>query len=1097
MGKPTILCIDDEILVLNSLRDVLIQVFGSEYVVEIATSGEEALEVISDLVKDQVEIPLIISDQLMPGIKGDELLARIHAVYPKTLKVMLTGQATPEAIGNAINKANLFRYIAKPWNDTTLLQIVKEALQSYFQDKDLSEVNSLLEQLNLELEREVAQRTKELEYRILFEKLITSISTEFINLTPEEVNQSIASALQQLGEFTEVDCVFLCEFLAKEMPPRCIQQWNVSYYQTLQYGWINDCAFVGDRLRNSEVVYIPCRADLLPDAIASIPVPKRYAFQSLLYIPITLQKRLFGYIGLEMLDHPKEFSPEDIKSLQVVGEIFAGAIHRQQTEIALNQAQRMAHIGSWRLDIVTQKLIWSQEMFRIHGWTPTQVEPSYQEYFQLLHPQDRERVQDWVKNAIAQGTSHTIDYRIILPNGSIRYHEGRTEVERNAQGEICSLLGTAIDITDRKQAELAIQEREYRLRTLGDNLPKGLIYQLVHEPGRGFYFSYISAGIERLLGVSSETIIADDNTFWDLIIQEDLRFFQQKLQESMSNLTLLEMQIKKRTPTAQIQWFFTRSAPRRMEDGRTIWDGIELDITDIKQVESELQQAKEAAEAANLAKSHFLANMSHELRTPLNAILGFAQVLDRDMDLTIKQKDYLKIILVSGNHLLNLINSILEVSKVDTHKISLVETAFNLYELLQSLELLLRRRASEKELALSFRIAAATPQYIYGDHHKVRQVLINLIGNAIKFTQKGSIAVEIERLDRDQVRIHWGEKLLKSSEQSCFLEVAVIDTGIGIPPEMLETIFDAFTQVQSRSQSEGTGLGLTISRKFVHLMGGEIRVQSTLNQGSTFLFCLPLQPLATNFPEHHCKRRIIGLAPGQPIYRILIVNHYLEDRLLLVSLLSPLGFEIQEATLGEEVLPLCQDWHPHLILMATYLPGLTSYEVMQQIRQWESQAENSAKIPAIALTTYPLDEQSEQAFTAELAKLNTAGFNDYLSQPFSDTDLLNLLKDYLNVEYLYEDPFASSHLLNALEEEDAPLKVEDFSVMPRQWVTELHQSACLCFVDEVNELLEDIPPEHSHLQQVLTKYSYNFKFDAIMELTKEYLESQPEPDLEL
>ncbi len=1094
MGKPTILCIDDEILVLNSLRDVLIQVFGSEYVVEIATSGEEALEVISDLVKDQVEIPLIISDQLMPGIKGDELLARIHAVYPKTLKVMLTGQATPESIGNAINKANLFRYIAKPWNDTLLLQIVKEALHSYFQDKDLNEVNLVLEQLNTELEHQVKQRTKELEYRIVFEKLITSISTEFINLTSEEVNHNIASALQRLGEFTEVDSVCLCEFLAWGMPPRCIQYWSVSECQTYQLDWMSDCALVRDRLYQSEVVYIPCRADLLPEVIDSIPLSKRYSFQSLLYIPITLQKKIFGYLGFETLNQPKEFSPEDIKSLQVVGEIFASAIHRQQTEIALNQAQRIAHIGSWRFDLFTEKWIWSEEMFRIHGWVPTQVEPSYQEYFQLLHPQDRERVQTWVETAIAQGTSYTIDYRVILPDGSIRYHEGRTEIERNAAGEVCSLLGTAVDITDRKQAEIALQEREYRLRTLGDNLPKGLIYQLIHEPGRGFYFSYISAGIERLLGVSPETILADSENFWNLIANEDLLLFQQKIQESMSNLTCLEMQLKKRTPTSKIQWFFTRSAPRKMEDGRTIWDGIELDITDIKQVETELQQAKEAAEAANLAKSHFLANMSHELRTPLNAILGFAQVLDRDEKLTLKQKEFVKIILVSGDHLLSLINSILELSKVDTHKITLIETPFNLYELLQALEILLRRKAYEKNLQFSLDIDPNTPRYLYGDHDKLRQVLINLIGNAIKFTHTGAIAVNVQTLDSDQVQQHWRE-LPPVADHSCYLQVTITDNGIGIPPEMLEKIFDAFTQLNNPSKVEGTGLGLTISRKFIQLMGGEIQAESTLNQGSIFRFCIPCQALNANLPEHRQERRIIGLAPGQPIYRILIADHYLEDRLLLNSLLSPLGFELTEALTGEEALKAWRDWHPHLILMVTHLPGLTAYEVVQTIRREEIQQNHpSQRVLAIALMNYPLDQQSDQAFTTELTKLNTSGFDHYLCQPFSDAELLNLLAQYLSLEYLYEEPFASTHLLQALEAEPDTLNPEDLAVMPFPWVKELYQAACLCFVDGVNKLLEEIPPEHSQLQQVFSDYAYNFKFDAIMDLTKAYLDQHSEQE---
>ncbi|MBF2050690.1 MAG: PAS domain S-box protein [Elainella sp. C42_A2020_010] len=277
--------------------------------------------------------------------------------------------------------------------------------------------------------------------------------------------------------------------------------------------------------------------------------------------------------------------------------------------------------------------------------------------YQVVRPQ--------IEQALA-GTS--VVYEAAQPDPQIgtRYTAVTLIPDRAADGQVRGCCALVTDITDRKQAELALQEREYLLRTLGDNLPKGLIYQFVHEPPDRYYFTYISAGIERLVGVKPEAVLQDPNVLHDLIVEADRQQMAELAEFSRQNLTLFEMQMRKRTPAGGIQWSQLRSAPRRLANGRTVWDGIELDITELKQFEAELQQAKVAAEAANRAKSIFWANVTHELRTPLNAILGFSQLLAQDDSLTDTQRQHIAIIHRSGEELLSLINRILDLSRLES-----------------------------------------------------------------------------------------------------------------------------------------------------------------------------------------------------------------------------------------------------------------------------------------------------------------------------------------------------------------------------------------------------------------------------------------------
>ncbi|MFQ5616070.1 MAG: ATP-binding protein, partial [Anaerolineales bacterium] len=333
----------------------------------------------------------------------------------------------------------------------------------------------------------------------------------------------------------------------------------------------------------------------------------------------------------------------------------------------------------------------------------------------------------------------------------------------------------------------------------------------------------------------------------------------------------------------------------------------------------QLAEAKEAAEAANRAKSVFLANMSHELRTPLNAILGFAQLLERDPAATPAQRENLAVISHSGEHLLGLINDVLEMSKIETGRTPPHVNSFDLYNLLDNLESMFSLRTQDKGLYLIVE-RGHLPRHIRTDEGKLRQVLINLLENAVKFTEAGGVTLRISDCGLQIADLGLQIADLETNNQKSKiknLKFEVSDTGPGIAPEEMETLFKPFVQTESGQKAqEGTGLGLAISREYVRLMGGDISVASAVGRGTTFSFDVPVEPAtAADVFDTGRFQHVIGLAPDQPTYRILVVEDHPESRILLVKLLQPLGFAVREAVNGQEGVNIAADWQPHLVFM--------------------------------------------------------------------------------------------------------------------------------------------------------------------------------------
>ncbi|MFG6099792.1 CHASE2 domain-containing protein [Leptothoe sp. ISB3NOV94-8A] len=399
--------------------------------------------------------------------------------------------------------------------------------------------------------------------------------------------------------------------------------------------------------------------------------------------------------------------------------------------------------------------------------------------------------------------------------------------------------------------------------------------------------------------------------------------------------------------------------------------------TELAQQNLKLEKDKIRAEAASQAKSQFLAKMSHEFRTPLNAILGFTQLMGQDPSLTTQQKKSLDIINLSGEHLLNLINDILEISKIEANRVVLHETNVDLYSLLDMLKAMLEPKAMAKGLKLYFERTPNVPQFVTADEGKLRQVLINLLDNSIKFTEAGTVILRLSGT--------------MSKQSQLLLHFAVEDTGPGIAQEEVSTLFEIFTQGKvGRTFLDGVGLGLPISQQLVNLMGGEITISSVLDRGTIFKFDIPasLEPSLQHHPPP--AYHVSSLAADQAPLRILIADDEPISRKLLNKLLTSLGFQIREATNGQEAVALWESWHPHFIWMDMQMPVMNGCEATRQIRQ-KSQEANISSPTIVALTASALAQDREKSLGA--------GCDDFVSKPFRRDELLDKLSQYLGVRY--------------------------------------------------------------------------------------------------
>ncbi|NJR69936.1 MAG: response regulator [Synechococcales cyanobacterium CRU_2_2] len=494
-----------------------------------------------------------------------------------------------------------------------------------------------------------------------------------------------------------------------------------------------------------------------------------------------------------------------------------------------------------------------------------------------------------------------------------------------------------------------------------------------------------------------------------------------------------------------------------------------VDVTESRRLQSELQQAqalakaKETAEVANRAKSRFLASITHELRTPLNSVLGFSELLECDRSLGLEQIKQVETIRRAGKHLLSLINNVLDLSTLEAEQIAPVYSHFDLHWLLeQEIWNLFDQQAATKGLRFEILQDPAVPQYVYTDPVRLRQILINLVGNAIKFTQSGQVSLRVSAiaatcsLDAD------------TPTSGELLRFSIMDTGPGIAHPQLPDLFTTFSPADR--VPEGAGLGLSLSYQLAHLLGGELAVESQLGEGSTFTLTLPVQRSdATEGQRAIDFRAVIGLAPGQLSYRILVVDSDLDNQQFLVSLLTQVGFQVQAVRHGTEVLPLWERWQPSLVLIDIQFPNLDGPALVRQLKN----TPQGQHTPVIILTA--------SVFEQNQAEIMATGCDHYLKKPVDAAEILSTIQRHLQVTYLYADsnPAAPS---GETADESQILSVSRLSQLQTLWLDDFYQALAIGATAQMYQLIDQLPPEQSEVAIALERQISQYRFQTLLEL---------------
>ena len=455
--------------------------------------------------------------------------------------------------------------------------------------------------------------------------------------------------------------------------------------------------------------------------------------------------------------------------------------------------------------------------------------------------------------------------------------------------------------------------------------------------------------------------------------------------------------------------------------------------------------------------------MSHELRTPMNAILGFSQLMQRDSSLKPEQRDYLKIISRSGSHLLGLINEVLEISKIEAKRITLDPTPFDLHALLRDLEIMFRMRTNAKGISLTYSGLSDIPHYIISDQNKLRQVLINLLGNAVKFTDTGGVTTLFSTK--------------RSDDGDTLLQISIIDTGSGIAEDEQDLLFRYFEQTASgRKTKSGTGLGLAISRDYIQLMGGDITVSSQVGNGSVFTVVLPVQTVSrSDIHDPEENSHVLRLASDINPPRVLIVEDNEENRLFLATLLKETGFFVKTAINGKIALDVVAEWHPDFIWMDIRMPEMDGIEATRILKR----SPNSRSTIIVALTA--------SAFEEDRKKISEVGFDEFVRKPFMEGEIFDMMARFLPIRYIRHEGESEGTDQGAGND----LTPTMLRSVPESLREQLHEAVIRLDRIQITEAIDAISQYYPDIGTAISSLADSLDFDQLLQML-ENAEINPE-----
>ncbi len=1046
-NNQRVLIVDDTPQNIQVLGTILRQ---KGYKITFANSGGEALDMVLSKPPD-----LILLDVKMPGMDGFEVCRRLKA--NETSRdipiIFLTIATEPEdkLKGLELGAAD---YITKPFEPVEVVVRVEKQLALRSLQKQLEEQNRRLQQEIIERKRaEESLQVSEKKYRNLVESALVGVASTNIKGDILYTNDTILRLL----EYESFEDLQEDGTLAKYKNP----QDRKIFLETLQKFGKVDNFEVKLLTKTGNVKDVFLSASLEGDIlnVTLVDITKRKQAEEKLRDSELRYRTLFETSGAGIVILDKE------GTYQLMNQKAAETLDGKPEDF----------VGKSLFDLF-----------------PVNIAARYLESNRKI---------------IETGVGREYEETFSLPDGEKTYLIIEQPI-KDSNGKGIALQSSSLDITERKKAEKALQESEEKHRTLFTTMAQGAVYQ----DASGQIISANPAA-ERMLGLTLDQMQGRTSIDprWKAI-HEDGSDFPGETHPAM--VALKTGKVVRDVVMGVIHpgeekhhWINIYASPQFKPGGNRPYQVYTTfnNITEHKQAQKALQQAAEAAEAANRAKSVFLANMSHELRTPLNGILGYAQILQRDPTLTDHQLQAIETIQRSGDHLLTLLNDILDLSKIEAGRMELQPAEFHLPHFLRNIVEVVRMRIEQKGLRFVYQTSPDLPLGVMGDERYLRQILINLLGNAVKFTDKGQVTLRVKRIATSGQQSTVGEVANGYSLTAIRFEVQ--DSGIGITPEELEIIFKPFQQGgDHQHQTGGTGLGLAISQRMAQLMGSTIQVKSLppsteftpseakgfrTSEGATSTPKSKIQNRKSKIPEGGpgslfwldvalfatsarletvsvSNRVIVGFKGEAP--KILVVDDKTDNRAVLKDALTPLGFEVSEARDGLSGLEKATQIQPQVILVDLRMPGLDGYQMTRRLRQ----SDNIRETLVIAV--------SASAFGDDRQESIAAGCNDFIPKPVDVGQLLNLLGNYLGLEWLYQTQAEGDGLEPALDSAKIVLP-------PDYEVATLQELAQIGDIGGILEQLAGIEKMNQQFQSFVTRVrqlAKRYEFEAIQTFIEQH-----------